>query len=165
MKILPTLQHWHSFKLSVLHRIFIQFQSPDVYVLSKKSFRLEAEKRIKDSLGGNILEVSTIFSGFFRPGPYPHCCILGEAWPEREIEILARARPEREIKISTRARPEKEIETSVRARPGRRVKLKFRPMSGPTIFFPDFCPDHLDLSDFKTGLFSCLQIINVLFCR
>ena len=56
------------------------------------------------------------------------------------------------------ARPEREIEISVRARPNERYKILAK-----AIFFFDFGQDHLILSDFKIGPFSCLHIINGLF--
>ena len=55
---------------------------------------------------------------------------------------------------------------TVSAQPGLKLKekLKFQPKPGPANFFSDFGPDHLRLSDFKAGAFSCLHIINVFFC-
>ena len=58
--------------------------------------------------------------------------------------------------------------------PGPKEKLKFWPEPGPTLneiqnfgarqVFSDFDPERLVLSDFKTGLFNFLHLINVYIC-
>ena len=63
--------------------------------------------------------------------------------------------------FQVRTRPEVKIKVS--AQTGQKEKLKFRPRPGLAKFFSDFGPDCLGLKDFKTGPFSCLQIIKVFF--
>ena len=90
-----------------------------------------------------------------------HCLLKNESWNNffymftRGLHEPDFSGPARTSAISARpgpARPEIEIESSVRARP-----------SHFFFFFFDFDQDRLFLSDFKTGQFSCLHIINVLF--
>ena len=65
--------------------------------------------------------------------------------------------------FSVLARPKVKIKISARARLGENEVQKFVPSPARTIFFSDFGLVSSGLSDFKTGLISCLHIINIFF--